>query len=236
MTATLAWHFRDQDGTTSRLAKPEEVGVRYSVKPPIACCRNGLHGSIRAIDALEYAASATAIICRTYHEGEMDHQSNKIASEHRTVLWQADCTAVLHEFACLCAEQSFEVIKKRGAVVAPEMLACVDAKRKWLRGEISDSELYAACDAASDATYAARAAARDARDAACAARDARDAACAACAARAAACAAFRDASDAACAAACAARDAACAAARDAQNTLLEEMLNALQPRGVLTNG
>jgi len=226
MTATLAWHFRDQDGTTSRLAKPEEVGVRYSVKPPIACCRNGLHGSIRAIDALEYAASATAIICRTYHEGEMDHQSNKIASEHRTVLWQADCTAVLHEFACLCAEQSFEVIKKRGAVVAPEMLACVDAKRKWLRGEISDSELYAACDAASDATYAARAAARDARDAACAA----------CAARAAACAAFRDASDAACAAACAARDAACAAARDAQNTLLEEMLNALQPRGVLTNG
>jgi len=138
----------------------------------------------------------------------VDHQSDKIASEHRTVLWQADCTAVFHEFACLCAEQSFEVIKKRGTVVAPEMLACVDAKRKWLRGEISDSELYAA----SDAAYAA------ARDAAS------DAAYAA---------AYAAASDAAYAAA---RDAARAAARAAQNTLLEEMLNALQPRGVLTNG
>jgi len=38
------------------------------------------------------------------------------------------------------------------------------------------------------------------------------------------------------AAARAACAAARAAARDAQNTLLEEMLNALQPRGVLTNG
>ena len=192
----LAWHFRDKDGTTSRLAKPEEVGVRYSVTPPITCCRNGLHGSIRAIDALGHAASTTAIVCRTSHEGEVDHQSDKIASEHRTVLWQADCTAVFHEFACLCAEQSFEVIKKRGTVVAPEMLACVDAKRKWLRGEISDSELYAARDAAI----------------------------------------VGDSAGAYAAAYAAARDAARAAARAAQNTLLEEMLNALQPRGVLTNG
>ena len=158
-TPILAWHFRDAGGTTSRLAKPEHVGVRYSVTPPVACCSNGLHGSIRAIDALEYASSTTAIICRTSHEGEIDRQHDKLASEHRTVLWQADCTMALHEFACLCAEQSFEIIKKRGSVVAPEMLACVDAKRKWMRGEINSEELAAARDAAWDA---ARDAARDA--------------------------------------------------------------------------
>jgi hypothetical protein len=103
---------------------------------------------------------------------------------------------ILHEFACRCAENALKLVDGPD----PRSVAAIEAKRKWLRGEISDEELAAA-------EYAARAAAKDA---------ARDAAWAA--ARDAAWAAARDAAwDAAWAAA---RDAAWAAAWDAAGTRL----------------
>ena len=83
---------------------------------------------------------------------------------------------ILHEFACRCAEYALSFVDNPD----PRSIAVIEAKRKWLRGEIKDKELRAAGDAARDA---AGAAARDAalaaaRDAAgSAARDAaRDAA------------------------------------------------------------
>jgi hypothetical protein len=119
---------------------------------------------------------------------------------------------ILHEFACRCAENALKLIDNPD----PRSVAAIEAKRKWLRGEITDEELAAARDAARAAAWAAAWAA--ACDAACdAARDA---------ARAAACDAARDAARAAArdAARAAAWAAAWAAARDGQVKLLIEML------------
>lgn len=71
---------------------------------------------------------------------------------------------LLHEFACRCADCAISKIDNPD----PRSIRAVEAKRKWLRGEISDEELAAARDAARDAAWAAtRAATRDAaRDAA----------------------------------------------------------------------
>lgn len=51
---------------------------------------------------------------------------------------------ILHEFACRCAEYALSFI----ANPDPRSVAAIEAKRKWLRGEITDTELTAARDAA----------------------------------------------------------------------------------------
>ena len=66
---------------------------------------------------------------------------------------------VLHEYACRCAEYALSLIDNP----YPRIVAAIEAKRKWLRGEIDNSALDAARDAAwAAAWFAARAAARDA--------------------------------------------------------------------------
>ena len=49
---------------------------------------------------------------------------------------------ILHEFACRCAERALSRIKKPDA----RSVAAIEAKRKWLRGEISDGGREAARD------------------------------------------------------------------------------------------
>ena len=62
---------------------------------------------------------------------------------------------LLHEYACRCADYALSKIDDPD----PRSIQAVDAKRKWLRGEITDEELAAAGAAARDAAW----------DAACAA-------------------------------------------------------------------
>lgn len=78
---------------------------------------------------------------------------------------------LLHEYACRCAEYALSLIDNP----YPQSVAAIEAKRKWLRGEIDDVALAAAKanarDAARDAARAAAwasawAAARDAARAA----------------------------------------------------------------------
>lgn len=112
---------------------------------------------------------------------------------------------ILHEFACRCAEYSLSFV----ASPDPQSIAAIEAKRKWLRGEITDAELHAACDVAWDAVWtaadaAARAAAWAAWDAACDAADA----------------AWTAALDTTCAASRAVRD----AAREHELEILRELL------------
>ena len=78
---------------------------------------------------------------------------------------------ILHEFACRCAEDALKLIDNPD----PRSIAAIAAKRKWLKGEITNEELDAARDAARAAASAtAWAAARDAASATAwaAARDA----------------------------------------------------------------
>lgn len=46
---------------------------------------------------------------------------------------------ILHEFACRCAEYALSFVESHD----PRSIAAIVAKRKWLRGEITDAELYA---------------------------------------------------------------------------------------------
>ena len=118
---------------------------------------------------------------------------------------------ILHEFACRCAEYALSFVEGSD----PRGIAAIEAKRKWLRGEITDADLAAACDAA---MYAARIAARvAAQDVAwvIARVIAQDAAWAAAKADAKAAA-----NDAALDTACAARD----AAREHELEILRELL------------
>ena len=118
---------------------------------------------------------------------------------------------ILHEFACRCAEYALSFVDNPD----PRSIAAIDAKRKWLRGEIADKELAAAWAAARAAAWdtawdAARAAARDA---------------ARVAARAAAWATARDAARAA------ARDAARDAAMEHELEILRTLLTNEVPAG-----
>ena len=54
---------------------------------------------------------------------------------------------ILHEFACRCAEKALALVDNPD----PRSVAAIDAKRKWLRGEITDSARDAAWAAARDA-------------------------------------------------------------------------------------
>jgi hypothetical protein len=198
-----AWHFVPSSLKLAHSGEPVEVGRTYHAKGKIVPCENGLHGSIRLLDALQYASSS--ILTRCSYGGEIVRQNDKLAASERTILWIGDIGPILHEGACVFAEAAL----RKAKMTDPRSWAAIEAKRKWLRGEIADKELAAAGDAAWDAAGAA------ARDAARAA------------ARAAAWAAARAAAwDAAWAAAwaaarAAARAAAWAAAWAEQNDWLE---------------
>lgn len=59
--------------------------------------------------------------------------------------------SILHEFACRCAEYALSFVG------SPDLrsIAAIEAKRKWLRGKITDAELHAARASALDAVSSA---------------------------------------------------------------------------------
>ena len=210
-----AWHFLRED---KRLGYGDgrlvEVGQTLTCDPnSIKLCHMGFHGSGKLMDALKYAPGP--IVCRVELSGKIIKGDDKYVASERTVIKMADATNVLHEFACLCAEDALKLVKNPD----PQSVAAIEAKRKWLRGEITDKELYAAKAAAGGAAWlAARAAVSGApRDAARAAEWA-----AMKAAREAVWAAARDAAGDAAVIAAAKR-----AAMAAQNKRLTRMVNKL---------
>ena len=164
----LAWHLLSED---KRLGYGDgrlvEVGQTLECKGKPVLCDNGMHGSVRLIDAVYYASGP--IVCRVKIEGDVIESEDKLCGRRRTVLWMLDATRILHEFACRCAEDALALVEQPDA----RSVEAIAAKRKWLRGEITDEELDSASAAARAAAWAARAAARDAAwAAACAAAEA----------------------------------------------------------------
>jgi hypothetical protein len=142
----LAWHFLSKD---KRLGYDDgrlvEVGVPLECEGAPELCYNGMHGSLRLIDALFYAKRP--IICRVKIEGDVIEGDDKLCGRRRTVLWMLDATQILHEFACQCAEDALTLLDNPD----PRSVAAVAAKRRWLRNEITDEELDSARGAAWDA-------------------------------------------------------------------------------------
>jgi hypothetical protein len=154
----LVWHFLPDDGLTTHDEAIQVVaGQTLKMKPPIELCSRGYHGSVRAIDALDNAPGAR--ISRCLLHGQVIQDTDKAVATHRTCLWVADATRTLHEFACWCAEQAMDTIRKGGQEPDARSLKAIEVKRAWLDGKATDDDLAAARDAAWDA---ARDAARDA--------------------------------------------------------------------------
>lgn len=213
------WHFLPEDGRlwgNGNLSESErakvEAGVTYRIEGEPVLCARGLHAAKRAIDALAYAPDTEGlVVCRVRLGGTIVEGDNKACASERTVLWMADATRALHEFALWCAEGAL----KEANVTDERSWEMLEVKRRWLDGQATDDELAAA-------EHAARAAAGDAAWNAAwnAAWDA---------VWAAAWAAARAAARAARAAAGAAAWNAGDAARDEQNDELERRLMALRP-------
>jgi hypothetical protein len=165
----LAWHFLTDERRMSRGPRTlVEAGKTYRATGPLELCKNGMHASRRAIDALSYASGS--VVCRVEMGGEVIHDTDKLVARSRKVLWMADATTTLHEFSAWTAEWILDKLEAKGYKIDPRSRAAITAKRRWLAGEISDEELAAAKTAARDAARTAaeaavRAAARDALNA-----------------------------------------------------------------------
>jgi hypothetical protein len=175
-----AWHFLRAGNRTGAGNLLVQVGETMYVPPPVKMCRHGLHFSIKALDALNYASGSIIQLVEVPDDSELGNDKGIAVS--RKCLWLYDAANLLHEFSCQCAESALMIAN----VEDERSWDAIRAKREWLAGRITDAELDAARAAARDAARdAARAAAWSA--ALAAARDAaRDAA------RAAAWSAARD--------------------------------------------
>ena len=166
----IAWHFvgedrRLRDGTPLRKGRT----YRLPAGTVPVMCEVGYHASVRALDALWYAPGP--IVCRVRLGGTILKDTDKLCASERTVLWWADATRTLHEFALWCAERALKAERKAGREPDPRSWRALRVKRAWLDGKASDQELHAASDAArstasdkawSAASGAARRAAREA--------------------------------------------------------------------------
>jgi len=149
-----AWHFlRKSKKLGYRDGRLVRVGHTFKTSDEIIMCQSGFHASVNIMDALDYAPGP--IICRVELGGEIIRGDDKCVASERTVIAMADATNVLHEMACWSAERALKRIKNPD----PRSIAAIQAKRKWLLGEITDAQLDAARDAARGA---ARGAATDA--------------------------------------------------------------------------
>lgn len=137
----LGWHFVKNDRRLgyddNRIVK---AGRTYKVSrdKPLSLCKYGLHASKRCIDALKY--SPGSVVCRVELLGEIRHDTDKSVAYERSVLWTLDAEMILHEFACRCAEGALKQVDNPD----PRSIAAIKAKRDWMAGKITDSELAAA--------------------------------------------------------------------------------------------
>jgi len=176
-----------------------KIGETHTVDCVPQCCKQGLHGSLKLIDALGYAKGP--IVYRVDIKGKIDKEQDKICGQSRTYLYGGiNIEKELHEFSRWCALQVIHLWN--APQVVKEYLKTGDESLRddaWAAtgAAAGDASWDAARDAARAATWAATwAAATDA------AMDA---------ARAAAWAAVRDA--------------AWAAAWDKQNRKFTQLIN-----------
>ena len=157
----LAYHFLRSDCCLGfDDGRKAVVGETLTVEGTPELCNHGLHASKRIIDALQYAPGP--VCCLVEVGGEIVEGHDKLSGTSRKVLWIADISELLHNFACDVAEEALNKRREAGDKIDPRSTTAIEAKRKWLRGEITAEDLAAAWDAARDAAWdAAWDAARD---------------------------------------------------------------------------
>src|SRR3990167_7393754 len=153
----LGWHFLPADRRLRGSREVVEAGRTYRAEGPLEICENGMHASARAIDALMYAPGP--LVCRVELVGERLDAADKSCARERSVLWLADATTVLHEFACTVATDALHLAEARGARGGPRPRAGGGGKGRGppgaARPAAGDAARAAAWAAAGDAARAA---------------------------------------------------------------------------------
>ena len=81
-----------------------KIGETHTVDCVPQCCKQGLHGSLKLIDALGYAKGP--IVYRVDIKGKIDKEQDKICGQSRTYLYGGiNIEKELHEFSRWCALQ-----------------------------------------------------------------------------------------------------------------------------------
>lgn len=152
--AVIAWHFlAEKDGKpVTRTGREMTVGDVEAVEGEIRLCDRGLHGSLRAIDALGYAPGSW--VQRAEYSGTLVQEYDKFAASVRKCLALASADRVLHEFACWCAERALTRERAVGREPDQRSWQAIRVKREWLAGLATDDELDDAEKAAGDAAKA----------------------------------------------------------------------------------
>jgi hypothetical protein len=143
------WHFARTDRKLGyKDGRLIEVGAIHKVDATPKCCAAGLHGSIRAIDALAYAAGP--IISRVRIWGMLDKQSDKLCGKVREYLAVSDATEELRSFARWCALHVIHLWN------VPEIVRqYLETGDESIRATARDAAWTAAMDVAGDAAMAA---------------------------------------------------------------------------------
>ena len=137
-----------------------KAGITHKVKCEPVLCEAGLHGSVRPIDALEYAPGP--YIWRVELGGQIVRGDDKAVATKRTYLWGYDATETLGKFARLCALDVIHLWNAPDIVV--RYLKTGDESLWAAAWTAARAARAAARDAAWTAARAARAAARDAKN------------------------------------------------------------------------
>jgi len=176
MTSLLAWHGCRANGTTRYLKVKEIVGVKTLLAGDVELCKNALHGSLRAVDMLQYSEGLW--IKRTLHEGVVLHDTNKIGSSERTVVGEADATHMVSDWAFWCADRAVRIhaviaLRQAGMDTEAEKLGNLEAITDKKSAIAASNAAYAVHTANINViAHAAYAAVRDAAHAADAAANA----------------------------------------------------------------
>lgn len=143
------WHFlrSDRQLRWNSDGKPVKVGGTYSATGRLVMCSNGMHASVRALDALRYAPGPIA--CRVKLSGDILKSPDKVCARSRKILDMVDATTILHRFACRVATKALAL----AGVTDDVAWNAIRTKRRWLAGIATNAELAAAWFAARDSAW-----------------------------------------------------------------------------------
>jgi len=159
MKKYLCWHFLS-DNKRLRWGNRAvvKVGKTYRATGKLKLCENGMHGSEKILDALNYAPGS--VICRVEIWGGVQQDGDKMVGRYRRVLKMVDGEKILREFARKCA---LHVVLKYWKDAPDVVVRYLKTGDELLRDAARDAAWDAAGAAARDAAWAAAgAAARDA--------------------------------------------------------------------------
>jgi len=101
MTVT-AWWFSEGNTLPHGDMRRVALGKTHKIKGEVVPCENGLHASVRAIDALSYAPGN--IVWRVECGGTVVQENDKLACSERTYISGGiDVSDTLRKFARMCA-------------------------------------------------------------------------------------------------------------------------------------